>query len=155
MYLLIIAISEYVFNRHVDWWTLIYLTLMPIFFQGVPRLPETKIYNRIFSINWIMPMYVLALAYLGALLIASCLLWIFNRLITGVMTSMISSPKEPEYIMDPHNVAYAKVRYILDTSDNSSAIYKVSIKSPWTVVWFSHIIYCLSDYQRLYKQLPS
>ena len=68
---------------------------------------------------------------------------------------MISSPKEPEYVMDPHTIAYAKVRYILDASDNSSAIYKVSIKSPWTVVWFSHIIYCLSDYQRLYKQLPS
>ena len=28
------------------------------------------------------------------------------------MTSMISSPKEPEYIMDPHAAAHAKVRYI-------------------------------------------
>ena len=78
MYLLIIAISEYVFNRHVDWWTLIYLTLMPIFMQGVPRLPETKVYNRIFSINWIMPMYVLGLAYLGALHSANCKLSAVN-----------------------------------------------------------------------------
>ena len=31
---------------------------------------------------------------------------------------------------------------------------KVSIKSPWTVVGFSQIIYCLSDYERLCKQLP-
>ena len=31
---------------------------------------------------------------------------------------------------------------------------KVSIKSPWTVVGFSQIIYCLCDYQRLCKQLP-
>ena len=31
---------------------------------------------------------------------------------------------------------------------------KVCIKSSWIDVWFSHIIYCLSDYQRLCKQLP-
>jgi len=41
---------------------------------------------------------------------------------------MISSPKEPEYIMDPHAVAHAKVRYIFDTSDNSSATFKVIIR---------------------------
>ena len=27
-------------------------------------------------------------------------------------------------------------------------------KRPWKVMWFSHIIYFLSDYQRLCKQLP-
>ena len=32
--------------------------------------------------------------------------------------------------------------------------YKVCIKSPWTVVWFSQIVYFISDYQRLCKQLP-
>ena len=31
---------------------------------------------------------------------------------------------------------------------------KVCIKSPCTVVWFSHTMYCFSDYQRLCKQLP-
>ena len=31
---------------------------------------------------------------------------------------------------------------------------KVCIKSPWTVVWFSQIVYFISDYQRLCKQLP-
>ena len=31
---------------------------------------------------------------------------------------------------------------------------KVWCNSPWTVVWFSHIIYFLGDYQRLCKQLP-
>ena len=32
--------------------------------------------------------------------------------------------------------------------------YKMCLKSPCTVAWFSHIIYCLSDYQCLCKQLP-
>ena len=31
---------------------------------------------------------------------------------------------------------------------------KVCIKSPWTVVRFSQIVYFISDYQRLSKQLP-
>ena len=65
IYLLIIALSEYVFNHHVDWWTLINFTLRPIFLQGVPRLPQANMYNRIFSINWIWMMNVLGLAYLG------------------------------------------------------------------------------------------
>ena len=33
-------------------------------------------------------------------------------------------------------------------------VYKVCIKSPWTVVWFLQIVYFISDYQRLCKQLP-
>lgn len=64
-YLLFIALSEYVFNHDVNWWKLINFTLNPIFMQGVPRLPEANMYNRIFSINWIMMTYVLGLAYLG------------------------------------------------------------------------------------------
>ena len=68
VYLLIITLAEYVFNRRVqDWWTLIDSTLRPIFMQGVPRIPDAKICNRIFSINWIMMMIVLGSAYSGEL----------------------------------------------------------------------------------------
>ena len=72
MYLFIITLSEYAFNHRVNWWTLIDFTLRPVFMQGVPRLPEAKMYNRIFSINWIMMMYVLGLAYLCKLHVTRC-----------------------------------------------------------------------------------
>ena len=35
-----------------------------------------------------------------------------------------------------------------------SFVCKVCIKSLWTVVWFSQIVYFISDYQHLWKQLP-
>ena len=65
MYLSIIALSEYAFNRQVKWWTFINFTLRPIFVQSLPVFPQANIYNKLFSINWIMMMYVLGQAYLG------------------------------------------------------------------------------------------
>ena len=65
MYLIIVALSERVFNNHVHWWKVIDITLRPVFLQGVPKLPEGYMYNRILSITWIMMMYVMGVAYLG------------------------------------------------------------------------------------------
>ena len=65
MYLLIIALSEYIFNRQVRWRTLIDFTLRPIFMQSLTIFPQAKVYNKLFSITWIMMMFVLAQAYLG------------------------------------------------------------------------------------------
>ena len=65
MYLIIIALSECVFNNHVHWWIVFDNTLRPVFLQGVPKLPGENMYNRIFSITWIMMTYVMGVAYLG------------------------------------------------------------------------------------------
>ena len=65
VYLIIVALSERVFNNHVHWWIVFDNTLRPVFLQGVPKLPGENMYNRIFSITWIMMMYVMGVAYLG------------------------------------------------------------------------------------------
>ena len=65
MYLLIMALSEYEFNHEVNWWTLIDFILRPIFMQTLPMFPQANMYNKLFSINWIMMMFVLGQAYLG------------------------------------------------------------------------------------------
>ena len=65
MYLILITLSECIFTNHVHWWKVIDITLRPVFLQGVPKLPEEYMYNRIFSITWIMMMYILGTAYLG------------------------------------------------------------------------------------------
>ena len=64
-YLLILALSDFVFEGKVKWWELTDFTARLLFMHGVPILPETTIYKRIFSITWIVAQTIMALAYAG------------------------------------------------------------------------------------------
>lgn len=67
-YLLILGLSDFAFERFerkVEWWKLTDFTVRLLFMHGTPRLPESTIYRRIFSITWIVTQTILAVVYAG------------------------------------------------------------------------------------------
>ena len=107
LYIVILGLSDWLYNGQTNWWTYIEFCLRSICMDSV-KIPQSQNYNKVYSLAWLWMTFVLFLAYQGKYLIAICFfLSCFLQVIASsaaTLVSLITKPKQPELLSSVHEL---------------------------------------------------